>query len=448
MNAYFVMLLYFILRPFPKPKYLLHLLPVKHHFFNFLLTLFNFPMSAFIIDQGILNNQVAKLTLDDKGIVIKTGSSTHEILKEQIKNIELFRSIKKYCVRVATEKDIHEILNVDESYLGEFKQLVTKYFALNANVMNLESVNTTEGNLVYNNNLLTLHSSKPVFSIPKSKIEKIVEIDNELQIHLPDVEIVLSTTSNVTDFLKNKVREEICVISGLNCVNPRSKSTMIFFDTYLENRGSSYDHTIFYKHILEVLYLPTDNENYMVFKLDTPILQGQTRYESMVFNLDKKDIEVAAKDHRLKDYYRGAQDEVVIEIVEKMTGLQVKTGMFNLKATFKVYEGHLFCMKEGIQFLSKPIFIDLEDIKFVEFSRTTLSLLQAKTFDMTINTDKAIHFTTINRQYLDVLKRYFTDAKIHITTETVEEYMSDGSEEESLEEGDISDIIAESDEEY
>lgn len=402
-------------------------------------------MSNFIVEHTIFRNSVAKVILAESGISIQTASGSVDVAKESVKNIEIFRSTKKFCMRILTEGECYDCINVDESYVAGIKQKASAFYGITIANTNLEILNTTEGNLMYSNNILTLHSSKPVFSIPKNQIDKIVEIDSELQVHLDGVELVMSTTSNISEYLNNKVAEETCVLTQLNCVYPRSKNNVIFYDTYFESRGSSYDHTIFYKNITELMYLTTEGETYLVVKLDNPILQGQTRYDSMVFSLDKKDIEVSAKDKRLKDYYTGTQDEVVVEIFEKMLGVEARQAMFFVKCNNKVNNGVLFFMESGLQFLTKNMYVEKRNIVLVEFQRLNVPAIQARTFDMSVHADKVYTFSSISKDVFPSIEDYFGKDGIKMVSEVMEEY-SEPSNEESEDDSNLSDIIADTDE--
>lgn len=401
-------------------------------------------LDAFVLDHVIFADQGGSIRIGPDEIGNDEGDINLCIKKDQIKNIEVFRSIRKYCLRIITETGCYDILNVDESQLIPIKQRASEYFGINLINTELETLNTTEGNLVFSNNILTLHSEKPVFSIPKNAIEHIVELGNEFQFHLKDVEIVLSTTSNAINFLKNKVNDEVCIVTNVNCVSPRSRVTLIFFETHFECRGSSYDHSIAYKDVTNVLFLETDTDTYLLLRLETPIVQGQTRYEGMVFSLDKKEIEVSARDGRLQEYYHGGQDEVVVEIIEKLIGSTAREAKFYIKCTNKVNDGYLFFMDTGLQFLPKPTFLSIEEIKAVEFSRIGGSVLQGKSFDMTVHGEKIYNFNSINKTDFTKVEEYFTHHGVKTVMEVIDEISSEESK-YSDEESNISGIIDDAD---
>ncbi|OQS54295.1 POB3 [Ecytonucleospora hepatopenaei] len=193
------------------------------------------------------------------------------------------------------------------------------------------------------------------------------------------------------------------------------------------------------------MYLTTEGETYLVVKLDNPILQGQTRYDSMVFSLDKKDIEVSAKDKRLKDYYTGTQDEVVVEIFEKMLGVEARQAMFFVKCNNKVNNGVLFFMESGLQFLTKNMYVEKRNIVLVEFQRLNVPAIQARTFDMSVHADKVYTFSSISKDVFPSIEDYFGKDGIKMVSEVMEEY-SEPSNEESEDDSNLSDIIADTDE--
>lgn len=404
-------------------------------------------MESLTIENLILNKRSATLRIEPETIAIKTGDKTVDISKGEVKNFELFRGLKAFCLRIcysvadAQNLSFFELYNVHESFLTKLRQIISSSYGITLPVQELESLQTTLGNLVYTNDLLTLQSEKQVFSIPKSSIKKIIELENDIQVDLGDVEIVFNTTSNLSHFITDKQSQEICIVSGLSCINPRSKSTLVFFKDYVVLKGSSYDHTIIYDEINEVFFLKNDQSFYLVFKLENELVQGQTRYESVVFLLSDKELEVAAKDARLKGFYSGKQHDVLLEIFESLLKIKAQESNFFFKCTSKVFDGHLYVMNTSMLFLPKSIYIPIEEISYVEFSRINLSIAQAKTFDMTIYAAKTYNFNGIQKDAFSALELYFNENNVKMISEVINDNYSDESVMSDEESSDLSDII-------
>ncbi|KAM0681084.1 FACT complex subunit [Glugoides intestinalis] len=404
-------------------------------------------MEALTMENLILNKKTATLIIEPETIAIKSGDHTVDIPKEYVKNFELFRGLKAFCLRICysladtQNLSFFDIHNVHESFLTKLRQVITSNYGITLPVQELEALQTTQGNLVYTNDLLTLQSEKQVFSIPKSSIKKIIELESDIQLDLGDIEIVFSTTSNLSHFITDKQSQEICIVSGLSCINPRSKSTLVFFKDYVVLKGSSYDHTILYHEINEVFFLKNDQSFYLVFKLENELVQGQTRYESVVFLLADKELEVAAKDPRLKGFYSGKQHDVLLEIFESLLKIKAQESNFFFKCTSKVFDGHLYVMNAAMLFLPKSIYIPIQEISYVEFSRINLSIAQAKTFDMTIYASKTYNFNGIQKEAFSALELYFNENNIKMVSEVINDDYSDDSIMSDEESSDLSDII-------
>ncbi|ELA41771.1 uncharacterized protein VICG_01123 [Vittaforma corneae ATCC 50505] len=409
-------------------------------------------MEMLTLENLVLSKKQATVKIGEDSVSIKVGEQSIDLSIGNIKNFELFRGIRAFCIRICyspseTQANIfYDLHNVHESYLVKLRTAISSIFGSTLPVQDLETLHTTQGNLVYTNDLISLQSDKQVFSIPKSSIKKVIELDNDIQLDLGDIEIVFNTTSNITHFITDKQSEEICIITGINCINPRSKSTFVFFDDYFVLKGSSYDHTISFSDISEIFFLKNDSSFYLVLKLENSIVQGQTRYESLVFLLTDKELEVVANDPRLKNHYFGRQYDVLLEIIEGLLKIKAQESELFFKCTSKVFDGHLYLLSESLLFLPKSICIPIEEISHVEFSRINLSVVQAKTFDMTVHASKVYNFSGIQKDAFNQIELYFNEKNIKMVSEVIEDSYS-GESERSEDEysSNISDIV-ESDE--
>lgn len=402
-------------------------------------------MDHLTLDNLLCNKRPATMRLSQESVILKAGDQTTSIRKDSIKNMELFRGLKALCLRISYEDEammVCDVYNIHESQLVKLKSTVSQNYGLSLSVQELETLNTTEGNLVLTNDILYFQSQKQIFSIPKSSIRNVIEVENDVQLDLGDVEIALSTTSNISQLVDGKSSVEICIVNGVNCINPRSKSCLVFFSEYVVMKGSSYDHVILYDGITGLFYLKNDSSYYLVLKLENCIAQGQTKYDSIVFLLPEKELEVAANDARLKSFYSGMQCDVVLEIFESLLGIKAQESTLYFKCTSKVFDGHLYFLSQALLFLPKPISIPIEEISYVEFSRINLSIIQAKTFDMTVFASKVYNFNGIQKDAFNQIELYFNQNGVRMVSEVIEDSYSEKSSETSGESEDLSDIIA------
>lgn len=405
-------------------------------------------MEILTIENLQLGHAPAILRLAPDGIAFKIGESKTTLPKEEIKNILLFRGKSAFCLRIASSEQSYDFLNLHESLISKIRAASGQFYGVSPDLTELENFNTIHGNIIYSNATVFLQGEKQIFSIPRAQIQKITELEDELEFHLPDAEIVFSTTSNISQFIENKVAEELCIINGINCINPRSKTTLVFFRDYFVAKGSSYDHSIFYDDVQDLFYLQRDSQYYLVVKLANYIVQGQTKYTSLVFLVTDKETEVVAKGPTLKSVYQGAQSEVLLSVMEALFKRDAQESIHSIKCTSKVFDGHLYLLNSSLQFLPKSISIPLNEISHVEFSRINLSLAQAKTFDMTVFADKVYNFNGIPKESFGTLEVFFTNSSIKIVSEVLDESVSDGgSTEGAYESGsDISDLVDSSEE--
>lgn len=403
------------------------------------------PMDSLRFDNLLLNGSSATLELLGRSILLTTFDTTHTIEQESLRNILCFPSRKQFCLRIISNDAIYDLLNLPESAIKQLRSVFSHQLSIPVTLTELERLDTINGNLVYSNSILSFQNRREIFSIPKSSIKRLIELHDDLELRLADMEIVFNTRSTISQFMGTKLSDEVCIISNISCINPRSKSTLVFFSDYFVLKGVSYDHSIFYSNICEILLLKHDSLPYLVLKLDTFILQGHTKYDSLVFVLNNTELELAAKDSRLKSYYNGELSNILPEILESLTQIEIQECSTAFKCTTKVYEGYLYLLNESLQFLPRAISIPINEISYVEFTRINLSIAQAKTFDMTVVATKVYPFTGIQKSAFPEIEVYFNKNSIKIISEVIDESISSETENDE-DESDLSGMIA-SDEE-
>ncbi|KXN81805.1 FACT complex subunit POB3 [Leucoagaricus sp. SymC.cos] len=228
--------------------------------------------------------------------------------------------------------------------------------------------------------------------------------------------------------------EEILVLT------PRGRYDMDMSHEYLRLRGKTYDYKILYNSISKLFLLPKDDQRVLfILGLNTPIRQGQTRYQYLVMQFSREEEitaelnmpeEEVAKYDRLKKNYEDPTFEVVSSVFralakKKIIGagsFQSRDGHPGIKANLKAIQGDLFLLEKYIFFVSKsPLLIEIADIHQVVFSRVGASMgaAAARTFDLKITTKSGPEhtFTSINKEEHESVDAYLKDKKIKIKTE-------------------------------
>ncbi|KAI0081628.1 SSrecog-domain-containing protein [Panus rudis PR-1116 ss-1] len=231
--------------------------------------------------------------------------------------------------------------------------------------------------------------------------------------------------------------EEVLVLT------PRGRYDVDMFPEFLRLRGKTYDYKILYSSISKLFLLPKDDQHVLfILGLNTPIRQGQTRYQYLVMqfsreeeitaelNMSEEDIQ---KYDRLKKSYEDPTFEVVSGVFRALSGkkiigagsFQSRSGHPGIKANLKAVQGDLFMLEKYIFFVSKqPTLIELSDIYQVVFSRlgAGLGATAARTFDLKIVTKSGPEytFTSINKEEYEVTEQYLKEKKVKVKNEMME----------------------------
>ncbi|KAM0675346.1 FACT complex subunit ssrp1 [Gurleya vavrai] len=408
-------------------------------------------------------NDEITLKLAHAGIAMKVKQSGQiiSIKKEDLKDIELFRGIQKFNMRIITN-DILNVNNLSEHKIDEIKHFCSKFYNIAIYQKELEINEPQKGKLLISGDFLEFKNNNLVFDIPLKEIENVYSIKNELTFSFKEQKNSVVELKFVTDNLKicDEIKErteitkanEILAIESIQSLVPRGKNDYIFYDTFFKMVGSTYEHKIFYSSIKQIFWLEKENnEHFLAFEADPPIRQGQTRY-SFVVMVFKDDIEeeislnLTSEDKRrfpsLLQEYSGSLGFSFMQILKSMTNAKVhKVGSFstlsgikNVKCTLKASDGHLFPLDSYLIFMPKAILMPLKEIQNIEFSRVNVSKFAAKTFDMKIEMeDKTFMFASLPKEDFGQLEQYFSEKNIKITSEVINEVHSYSSEDEEEE---------------
>ncbi|THH15843.1 hypothetical protein EW146_g4688 [Bondarzewia mesenterica] len=228
--------------------------------------------------------------------------------------------------------------------------------------------------------------------------------------------------------------EEVLVLT------PRGRYDVDMFPEFLRLRGKTYDYKIVYSTISRLFLLPKDDLHVLfILALNSPIRQGQTRYQYLVMQFSREEEitaklnmseEEIAKHERLKKHYEDPTFEVVSSVFRALSqkkiisagGFQSRNGHPGIKANLKAIQGDLFMLEKYIFFVSKqPVLIELSDIHQAVFSRvgSAMGAAAARTFDLKIVTKSGPEytFTSINKEEHEPTDAYLKDKKVRVKNE-------------------------------
>jgi len=233
--------------------------------------------------------------------------------------------------------------------------------------------------------------------------------------------------------------EAIAHVSEVPMITPRGKFDLYFMRNVLKVHGPSHDYKISYKNMAKAFLLPRPDGVHFNFvvALNEPLKQGNTFYPFLVFQFKLKsektvELNLPEDEEERKSILKSDIDpnlkgelfDVVAKLFKSLIGIPVVIpGNFRssrtavcLKCSLKASEGFLYPLERGIIFTHKPVvYISLEDIRHVEFSRISESSAQQRTFDLTIvKKNEQVSFSGFEKNELEPLTNYFANKKIRI----------------------------------
>ncbi|KAM0688445.1 FACT complex subunit [Conglomerata obtusa] len=426
-------------------------------------------MEVLSIDDLYLNTKEKQeevtLKLAQAGIAMKIKSTgkIQLIKKEEIKEIELFRGTHKYNMRIISDT-LYNINNISEHKINDIKHFCSGTYNITVFQKELEIDEPNKGKLAISGDFLEFKNNKLIFDVPLNEIENVHAIKNELTFSFKEqknsvleIKFVTENTA-IADEIKERteitMKNEMVTFETLQSIVPRGKNDYIFYENYFKMVGSTYEHKILYSNVKQLFWLDKDNnENYLAIETDPPIRQGQTRYNFivMIFKSEmEEDFTLKLTEQEqikfpdLKLEYSGSVGVSFLNILRTVTNAKYNTighfstlsGGKNLKCSLKASDGHLYPLEKSLIFMPKAIYMPLNEIQNVEFSRVNVSKFAAKTFDMKImTTDKSFMFASLPKEDFGQLEQYFSEKNIKITSEVVAEehsYSSDDMESDEI----------------
>ncbi|KAM0676553.1 FACT complex subunit [Binucleata daphniae] len=412
----------------------------------------------FIATDGKMEDITLKLASQGLALKYKLNGNVQTLKKEEIKEVELFRGVNKFNMRIRANNMIN-INNISEHRIDEIKQFCSKHYDITVFQKDLEIEETNKGKLMISGDFLEFKNNKTIFDVPLKDIENVCAVKNEITFTFKEqkdsvIELkFVSDNVNIVDEIKERNElvksNEITTFEALQSLVPRGKNNYMFYDNHLKMVGSTYEHKILYSNVKQLFYLKKENnEYYLAIETDPPIRQGQTRYSFIVMIL--KDVEdeiklnlsaeIKIKFPELKDEYTGCVGKSFYEVIKAFARPKISTvGSFttlnngkSLRCSLKALDGHLYPLDDSMIFMPKAIYMPLREIHNAEFSRVDVSKFAAKTFDMKITTsEKDYMFTSLPKEDFGQLEQYFTEKNIKITSEVIAEEVSYSSEEDA-----------------
>ena len=338
--------------------------------------------------------------------------------------------------------------------------------------LNWGDLKTTEKNILFS------HNTKQWFQIPLNNISNIQHISNkneialeinqendtenetlcELRLFIPEQDLIKKKQNDESEeiLLKNETRAEtikndivkkakigsisnsIAHIQEIQMITPRGKFDLYFTKNFLKIHGPSFNYQILNKNILKVFLLPKIDKHNDIFvlQLSNPLIQGNTSYPFLVFQIDNEEetsipLCIPPDDEDLKNllgHLKNPLTEKLKDILAKLFVSLIKTGVilpsknFNFsngpfnKCSYRVNEGVLYPLERCMLFVHKPvIYIINKNIQEVNFARLNKSGGQQRTFDMIIKTQRdKFQFIGVDKNEMELLKNYFAGKKIKI----------------------------------
>ena len=233
--------------------------------------------------------------------------------------------------------------------------------------------------------------------------------------------------------------DAIAHVPEVPMITPRGKFDLYLLKNVLKIHGPSHDYKISYKNISKAFLLPKPDGVHFAFVvgLTNPLRQGNTTYPFLVFQFKKQNEKVVElnlpedENERqsilksdIDSVLKGELFDIVAKLFKSIMGVSViipgsfrsSKGASCIKCSLKANEGYIYLLERGIIFIHKPVvYVGLEDIRQVEFSRISESSVQQRTFDLTIKRrNEDTQFLGIEKNELEPLTKYFANKKIII----------------------------------
>lgn len=462
--------------------------------------------------KGLLKKAAVKMAPSGIGIKVAGSADIKTVRAEEIKEIQSYNGIKGHSIRIIRKDNRAFIVDsIEQGDLENIKEYAKKTYKLNVYARPLAVEGQVHGKMDVSEIGLEMKvNEKTLFDIPLWSItnaydrkgEGIIDVGDEqhgvVEIRFASVgegakdasaliETVRSLTGSTDQFELFSLEEVVCVL-------PRGKCKLSVNNKVMHMIGKTYNHQILYSNITRIFHLERSLEDgaeemcYLIVEVSTPIRQGQTKYQFILFLLSEEPVRislgagesaVAYEDQQegveedtedgkeggsdndvvqaepepagpkirelgLKAVYEGGLSRCVSEILGTLSGHPpIGAGSFatmeggkSLKCSCKANEGHLYPLKSGLLFITKIAYIKYADIDVVEFSRINISARTAKTFDARVITkdDREYTFNGIQKAEFGPFEAYLARKGVKCRSEVVNEGWEEARPEEESEE--------------
>jgi structure-specific recognition protein 1 len=233
--------------------------------------------------------------------------------------------------------------------------------------------------------------------------------------------------------------DAIAHVPEVPMITPRGKFDLYMLKNVLKIHGPSHDYKISFKNIAKTFLLGRSDGTHCLFVvgLNNPVRQGNTSYPFLVFQFKYKNqktitLNLPEDENERNNILKSSIDsvlsgdlfDIVAKLFKSIVGIPViipgnfrsSRGAASVKCSLKASEGALYPLERGLIFVHKPVvYIGLEDIRQVEFSRISESSAQQRTFDLTIKRkNEDIQFVGLEKNEVESLSKYFSNKKIKI----------------------------------
>ncbi|OAG33028.1 structure-specific recognition protein 1 [Nematocida sp. ERTm5] len=454
-----------------------------------------------------LQKAVVKMASSGIGVKLHGVADIITMPADGIKEIIEHYGVISHTLKIVIQNGaVHIIDGITAEHLENIKQYAKKHYKLNIYHKSLCVEGNVHGTIELQNVSLEFKSqNNAIFDVPLEAIsnayerkgEGIIDI-NETYFGVSEIRFgSLKEESNVVqlvDLIKSSTvgsdQLEIFSIDEVTSILPRGKYKITLTSSYIHLIGKRYSHQMLYSSISRLFYLERNAEegveemSYLIFELNTPVRQGQTRYHfvnllvpeekvkmilgknsTIIYPEDEEEPPVDPEEKKKIeekgiDYIQeGILSGCVVDMVEKLSGIKaMNTGTFAtstggkaLKCSLKANEGYLYPLKNGFLFVPQIVYIEYSHIKTVEFSRVNLSSRTAKTFDVrVILLDKKEYmFNGIQKVDYNALETYLGKKDVNCLNEVVNEEWAaavSDEDEETASEGTSGDLSEETEE--
>ncbi|EGD83446.1 hypothetical protein PTSG_04053 [Salpingoeca rosetta] len=386
-----------------------------------------------------------RMRCSPQGLAFKREATdkTQTFYKSDMASCETKRVARGHQLRIKLKSGGHATFEGFKSNdMNAMIDFFKKHYDLDIKIVELSLKGNNSGSARFHGNFLVFDvDGKPAFEVPlnavgnvtSQKYEASIDFiqdedadDNEQRVEsmrflvIPDPES--EQYAKTEEFVENvKARASIaeytsraiCTIGKLSFLVPRGRFDVELYPSFMQLRGSTYDHRLFYDYISHIYLLPRpDDGEYIVLAVDPPLRHGQTRYPHVLLQFTREHegadvvVNVTSDEVRSSLSYltesipadqaevteTGPLASILSRLLKALTKRKIITpgsftsseGFAAVNCTYKANRGTLYPLDRGFLFLHKPLLhISIVRNLRVTFDRVKESSSRdTKSFDM------------------------------------------------------------------